>query len=197
MASNVSYIHNLRTTVLSDDCRTPICCVSLRGNDKSSAIPGWLGEYERGLKQQGVRRRDGDLGADCLERRSGNQLRGGDCGHRKSGRAAARPKHLTMLNNAVDVPIVRQPEAHIWSPQRLRLPTIYARPTSDNQTTTSCFLESGVLIRTGEWCKTSLQGEPCLSKQGAIGRTAAPRQIIIKRPNVLHRGHARSAEVAI
>eukprot|EP00965_Chrysotila_dentata_P070614 2334530-Pleurochrysis_carterae.AAC.1 len=39
------------------------------------------------LRQQGVRRRDRDLGVDCLKRRSCNQLRDGKRGDRKSGRA--------------------------------------------------------------------------------------------------------------
>eukprot|EP00965_Chrysotila_dentata_P151810 5016651-Pleurochrysis_carterae.AAC.3 len=34
---------------------------------------------KRGLRQQGARRRDRDLGADCLEQRSDNQLPDGVC----------------------------------------------------------------------------------------------------------------------
>eukprot|EP00965_Chrysotila_dentata_P217720 6190181-Pleurochrysis_carterae.AAC.7 len=44
------------------------------------------------LRQQGARRRDRDLGANCLERRSGNQLRNGKRGDRKSGRAVTKPR---------------------------------------------------------------------------------------------------------
>eukprot|EP00965_Chrysotila_dentata_P117968 3899905-Pleurochrysis_carterae.AAC.2 len=53
---------------------------------------------KRKLRQQGVRRRDRDLCGDCLKRRSGSRLRDGERGNRKSGRAAARPKHLSKLN---------------------------------------------------------------------------------------------------
>eukprot|EP00965_Chrysotila_dentata_P241515 6204327-Pleurochrysis_carterae.AAC.1 len=46
------------------------------GNAKPLKDPSIL-RTECELRQQGARRRDGDLGADCLERRSGNQLRDG------------------------------------------------------------------------------------------------------------------------
>eukprot|EP00965_Chrysotila_dentata_P151903 5019404-Pleurochrysis_carterae.AAC.1 len=53
-------------------------------NAKPPKYPSILGaEYE--LRQQGAWRRDRDLGADCFERRSGNQLRDGARGGRKSG----------------------------------------------------------------------------------------------------------------
>eukprot|EP00965_Chrysotila_dentata_P237050 6201655-Pleurochrysis_carterae.AAC.5 len=60
---------------------------------------------ERELRQQGVRRQDRNLCADCLELSSGNKLRDEERGDRKSGRAAARPKHSSTLINAVDVSI--------------------------------------------------------------------------------------------
>eukprot|EP00965_Chrysotila_dentata_P121476 4016017-Pleurochrysis_carterae.AAC.1 len=39
------------------------------------------------LRQQGARQQDRELGTNCLERISGNQLRDGERGDRKSGRA--------------------------------------------------------------------------------------------------------------
>eukprot|EP00965_Chrysotila_dentata_P078851 2600300-Pleurochrysis_carterae.AAC.2 len=42
---------------------------------------------EQELRQRGARRRDRDLGVDCLKRRSGNKQRGGERGDRKSRRA--------------------------------------------------------------------------------------------------------------
>eukprot|EP00965_Chrysotila_dentata_P096320 3183187-Pleurochrysis_carterae.AAC.3 len=48
---------------------------------------------EHKLEQQGICRRVQDLRADCLKRRSGNQLCDGECGNWKSRRAATRPKH--------------------------------------------------------------------------------------------------------
>eukprot|EP00965_Chrysotila_dentata_P242826 6205075-Pleurochrysis_carterae.AAC.3 len=38
---------------------------------------------KQALRQRGARRRDQDLGIDCLERRSGNNQRGGEHGDRK------------------------------------------------------------------------------------------------------------------
>eukprot|EP00965_Chrysotila_dentata_P044778 1488414-Pleurochrysis_carterae.AAC.3 len=46
------------------------------------------------LRQRGARRRDYALGADCLEQRSDNQKRGGECGDRKSRRAVAELTYI-------------------------------------------------------------------------------------------------------
>eukprot|EP00965_Chrysotila_dentata_P181377 5986538-Pleurochrysis_carterae.AAC.1 len=53
-------------------------------------------DYE--LRQHGPRRRDRELGANGLERRSGNQLRDGEHGDRKSGREVTNPRRSSTLN---------------------------------------------------------------------------------------------------
>eukprot|EP00965_Chrysotila_dentata_P007393 239795-Pleurochrysis_carterae.AAC.1 len=55
-------------------------------NAKPPKEPSML-RAERKLRQQGPRRRDRYLGADCPERRSGNQLLDGERGDRKAGQA--------------------------------------------------------------------------------------------------------------
>eukprot|EP00965_Chrysotila_dentata_P017687 587954-Pleurochrysis_carterae.AAC.3 len=47
---------------------------------------------EQELRLRGARRRNRDLGADCLEQKSGNKQRGGKRGDRKSRRAVAELK---------------------------------------------------------------------------------------------------------
>eukprot|EP00965_Chrysotila_dentata_P065312 2164553-Pleurochrysis_carterae.AAC.1 len=51
------------------------------------------------LRQQGAWRRDRDLNADRLERRSGSQLRDGERGNRKSGWAVTKARRSSTLNN--------------------------------------------------------------------------------------------------
>eukprot|EP00965_Chrysotila_dentata_P118949 3933151-Pleurochrysis_carterae.AAC.2 len=58
---------------------------------------------EQKLRQRGARWRDRDLGADCLERRSGNKQRGGERGDRESRRAVAELKRSSMLSSDADV----------------------------------------------------------------------------------------------
>eukprot|EP00965_Chrysotila_dentata_P261155 6214157-Pleurochrysis_carterae.AAC.1 len=58
---------------------------------------------EQELRQRAAKRRDRDLGANCLERRSGNKQRGGEHGDRKKGRAAAELRRLSMLSSDADV----------------------------------------------------------------------------------------------
>eukprot|EP00965_Chrysotila_dentata_P261350 6214224-Pleurochrysis_carterae.AAC.1 len=77
---------------LSNDRRKAICSLLVvaeiplyTDNAKSPKDPS-IPRTECGLRQQGARRRNRDLGADCLERRSGSQLRDGKHGDRKSGR---------------------------------------------------------------------------------------------------------------
>eukprot|EP00965_Chrysotila_dentata_P198093 6178582-Pleurochrysis_carterae.AAC.1 len=73
---------------------------------------------ERELRQQGARGRDRDLGANCLERRGGIQLRDRERGDRKSGRALTKRRHTLTLSNAANVLLVcRMPtDAHTSSP---------------------------------------------------------------------------------
>eukprot|EP00965_Chrysotila_dentata_P200715 6180135-Pleurochrysis_carterae.AAC.2 len=73
--------------------RKQIHCPLYTDKAKPLKEPSNIVRVGRELKQQGVLRRHEDLVADCLERRSGNQLRDAECGDRKSGRAADRPKH--------------------------------------------------------------------------------------------------------
>eukprot|EP00965_Chrysotila_dentata_P187375 6172088-Pleurochrysis_carterae.AAC.3 len=70
------------------------------------------------LRQQGARRRDRDLGADCLERRIGNQLRDAERGDRKLGRAVIKPRRSSTLHSAANFSIVCRPYAHSSSPQK-------------------------------------------------------------------------------
>eukprot|EP00965_Chrysotila_dentata_P179171 5917030-Pleurochrysis_carterae.AAC.1 len=58
---------------------------------------------EQKLRQLGARQRDRDLGADCFERKSVNKQRGGKRDNRKSRRAVAELKHLSMLSSDADV----------------------------------------------------------------------------------------------
>eukprot|EP00965_Chrysotila_dentata_P249150 6208744-Pleurochrysis_carterae.AAC.3 len=81
-------------------------------NAKPPKDPPSILRPERELRQQRARRRDRVLGADCLERRRGNQLRDGERGDRKSGPAVTRPKRSSMLSNAANSSIVCQPDPH-------------------------------------------------------------------------------------
>eukprot|EP00965_Chrysotila_dentata_P236471 6201334-Pleurochrysis_carterae.AAC.1 len=87
-------------------------------NAKPQKDPSIL-RTERELRQQGARRRDRDLSADCLERRRGNQLRGEKRGNRKSGRAVAKPRHPSTISSKANVLKVCRPDAHTPSPQKL------------------------------------------------------------------------------
>eukprot|EP00965_Chrysotila_dentata_P070479 2329025-Pleurochrysis_carterae.AAC.1 len=57
---------------------------------------------EQELRQRGARRRDRDLGEDCLERRSCNEQRGGERGDWKSKRAVAELKRSSVLSSDAD-----------------------------------------------------------------------------------------------
>eukprot|EP00965_Chrysotila_dentata_P179632 5931605-Pleurochrysis_carterae.AAC.1 len=60
-------------------------------------------KIEQELRHRGHRRRDRDLGADCLKRRSSNKRCGGERGDRKPRRAVAELKSLSMLSSDADV----------------------------------------------------------------------------------------------
>eukprot|EP00965_Chrysotila_dentata_P198667 6178939-Pleurochrysis_carterae.AAC.3 len=88
-------------------------------NAKPPKDPNILRTEHSELRQQGARRQDRDLRADCLERRSGNPLRDGERGNRKSGRAVTKPRRSSTFSSAANVSILCQPDAHPPSPQKL------------------------------------------------------------------------------
>eukprot|EP00965_Chrysotila_dentata_P202388 6181095-Pleurochrysis_carterae.AAC.3 len=98
--------------------RTKIRSPLYTGNAKPPTDHSIL-SAERELRKQGARRRDRDLGAGCLERRSGNQPGDRERGDRKSGRVVTKPKRSSMLSNEANVSIVCRPNAHTLSPQKL------------------------------------------------------------------------------
>eukprot|EP00965_Chrysotila_dentata_P201848 6180781-Pleurochrysis_carterae.AAC.5 len=87
----VTHINSQASPLYTDNAKPP----------KDDSILGTKCE----LRQQGARRRDRDLGADCLERRSGNQLCGEERGDRNSGRAVIKPRRSSTLNERCELVI--------------------------------------------------------------------------------------------